>query len=440
MNADHVSLPPKSRISRLLSKATAYSLAALGPLLTAVTQFLLALLMIRHLSAAEFGLFSFTLVIMQFGSGIWSALFCAPLPIVIAQRGHDDQTAVVQSLFTANLLLALCAALLFLGVGHMLGLSLGTNLMFASLGALGLLRWFARAYSYARGEPRRTTLSDLSYASVVGLGTLGLFFSGSSRLIDAYGVLLASTVMSLIFFGLSFLKSQFASLSFSTLGRYREVWNKHARWALVGVVTTEATANAHAYMVIFLSGPRAFAPLAASALLIRPVTVFMNALTEFERPAMARQIAAGNIEGALRSLLIFRLVLCIIWLGTSIAAITLVVHIPRLIFPAEYGQNELLIGLVLWLLVAAARAGRTPESTLLQAAGVFRELAKASVYSSVFSIMAVLAILLLAGPLWSIAGILCGELVFLVCIWRQTRLWRRNQSQVLPTLKDENAP
>jgi O-antigen/teichoic acid export membrane protein len=78
-------------------------------------------------------------------------------------------------------------------------------------------------------------------------------------------------------------------------------------------------------------------------------------------------------------------------------------------------------GSILWLLVVAIRFARAPESSMLQAAGAFRSLAFASVFSCAFSVIGVLALLLLAGPLWSIAGTIIGELVFAAWTWRQAR-------------------
>ena len=49
------------------------------------------------------------------------------------------------------------------------------------------------------------------------------------------------------------------------------------------MLTTEATANAHVYIVTLIYGPLGFAPIAATALFIRPVGVAMNTLTDYER-------------------------------------------------------------------------------------------------------------------------------------------------------------
>ncbi len=69
------------------------------------------------------------------------------------------------------------------------------------------------------------------------------------------------------------------------------------------------------------------------------------------------------------------------------------------------------------------RLFRTPESTFLQAVGRFRPLAWASIGSSGVSVLAVILFLAVGGPLWSISGILLGEVVFAALIWRQLARW-----------------
>jgi hypothetical protein len=235
--------------------------------------------------------------------------------------------------------------------------------------------------------------------------------------------MLLGTVAGFAPFGRAYLAEQFGRLDLAAVTRYAAVWRQHARWSLLGVISTEATANAHVYIIALLRGPTAFAPLAASALLIRPINVAMNALTEFERARMARQLGAGDIDGARASTRFFRLALIATWVGTAAATALLFAYKPGIVFPSQYSRPFLAAGAALWMAVAAVRLLRMPESCLLQAGGVFRPLAFASVWSSVVSVVGVLGLLLIGGTLWSIVGILLGEAVFAVWVWRQASLW-----------------
>ena len=421
---------PRTLAGRPFAKIIRYGMASVGPIGSAGAQFVLSLVLLQLLAPARFGSFSFLLVATNFSWGLWSALFCAPLPILLNEDGGSRRAAVLRCLFTTNLVVALLAGLAFVGIASALGLPVGGAAIFGGYSAVALLRWFARAYAYATGEPLRTMASDLVYCAALLVG-IGLALSlHVDPLEAAFAAMLAGVALGLLPFGTRYLAGQFGSFSLSALPDYLPVWRRFAGWSLLGVLTTEATANSHAYIVTALIGPTAFAPIAASALTVRPMSVAMNALTEFERASMARQVGERRIDEARSSVRHFRWALIVVWLGTVMLVAALLAFKPRLIFPAKYDLVFLVVAGVLWMLVAAVRMLRTPESALLQAAGAFRPLALASVWSSGVSIVTVLLLLGIGGTLWSIAGILLGELIYAVVIWRQMARWSADQRAV----------
>ena len=410
-----------------------YGLAMLGPISTAGSQFLLSLQLLHGLNAVAFGGFSFLMVVSAFCTGLWSALFCAPMPVLLSKGAQEERAAMLRCLLSANLAAALLALLAFLLIGILLGIPPQAAMLFAVYVALMLLRWFARAHAYVAGAQGRVVACDIAYGSLMLCCVALLHATGRASLVPAYCGLLAAAGFSLLPFGANYLKRQFLHVSLRDLAGYGAIWRTHSSWSLIGVVTTEATANAHAYIVTLVAGPAAFAVVAASALLIRPVGVAMNALTDFERPRMARAIADGARGGVLGLVRFFRLALVMVWLATLALSVTLMVFDPRLVFPAHYRVEDIVTGGVLWLVIAGVRLMRTPESTMLQAAGQFRPLAHASIWSCGASVAAVGTILALGGPLWSIAGILLGEIVFALLVGRQARRWRRAEDVGAPT-------
>ncbi|WP_415388827.1 hypothetical protein [Roseomonas sp. BN140053] len=388
-----------------------------------MAQFALSLVLLRVLDIGAFGSFSFLLIVSQLSWGVWGALFCAPLPILLTAGDVASRRRLLRSLFTTNLLGAGLAFMLFLPLGIVAGVAPGGAALFAASAALALLRWFARAHAYATGRPLRATASDLAYSLVLLAGLVLILLARTADLEMAFTTLLLGAVAGLLPFGRDYLVSQFTGMSWRDLPGYRAVWRQFAGWSLLGVVTTEATANSHVYIVTLVYGPEGFAPIAASTLLVRPMNVAMNALTEFERARMARQIGDGQIGQAAASVRFFRWVLVTGWIANVLAAGALLYYGPRLVFPPQYSMPFLVTAAALWMAVVAVRLLRTPESALLQSAGAFRPLALASVASSGISVVAVAILLAVSGPLWSIGGILIGELAFAGWIWRQTRLW-----------------
>lgn len=400
-----------------------YALASVGPVGSALAQFALSLVLLRRLEPQAFGQFSFLLVAAQFSGGVWSALFCAPLPTLIAHLTEKPRQALLRRLLAANLLAAGLALLVFLGMSLAMRLQWLAASLFAAYAALALLRTFARAQAYATGALYRVMASDMIYSATLLVGVLVVFWFPAYPLEPAFATLLAGALLGLLAFGSDYLKEQFLQFPTDTLSAYWPVWRQHSSWSLLGVVTTEATANAHVYIVTLFSGATAFAPLAASALLIRPINVAMNALTDLERAQMARQIGQAHIGQARASVRFFRWALLATWVATACAIVALFAYDARLIFPQKYELDVLRAGAVLWMGVALVRSLRAPDGVLLQAAGEFRSLAFASVFSSVGSVLAVAALLAWGGPLWSIAGVMVGEMLMAWWTWRQARRW-----------------
>lgn len=415
--------PERPPLARMIGKTVRYGLASIGPVGSAGAQFVVSVQLLHVLDPGAFGAFSFLLVASQFSLGLWSALFCAPMPILLSGDEARDGP-MRRCLMSTNLALALVALAVFAGLGAVLHVDPLASLLFAAYAMAMLLRWFARAYAYATGRPWRTMTSDIIYTVVLlaGVGLVAVTHAASAA--PAYACLMAGATLSLAPFGLRYLKQQFGEFSLKAVADYARVWREHSGWSLTGVLTTEATANAHAYIVTLISGATAFAPLAASALLMRPISVVTNALTEFERPQMARQLSQDDGREALATMRFFRIMLVAAWAATVLAALALMHYGPSLLFPKRYDRSYLMIGTLLWLAIAGVRTARTAESVLLQAAGQFKPLAHASMVSCGVSLVGVLALLILGGPLYSLGGVLLGEAVFALWIWRETARWR----------------
>jgi len=407
-----------------------YGIAFLGPAATAGSQFLLSLVLLRVMSPDLFGHFSFLLVLSLFSLGIWSALFSAALPVIVADHDAARREPRLATLFAANLLSMVVVVPLFAAIAWGLGLPLDTGLPFSLFAALSLLRLFARAHAYAVGQPLRVMASDLCYGLVTIAGLPLLLFADVQPGPTAATILAVSALLAVLMFGGGYLRRQFARFPEGLVQRYLEIWRTHSGWSLIGVLTTEATSNAHAYVVTLFAGPAAFAVLAASSLLTRPVNVVLIALSDFERARMARQIAARDGAALSRSLGHFRLAIGAVWLGTALVLAGVLLFVPRLVFPPEYALSTLALGSALWMTVALVRGLRAPESAMMQGAGEFRPLASASVASALVSLASVAGLLAVAPPIWSIAGVLIGDVTFAVCLWLKAWAWRKSRAMV----------
>jgi O-antigen/teichoic acid export membrane protein len=239
-------------------------------------------------------------------------------------------------------------------------------------------------------------------------------------------MLLASALAGLLPFGLSFFRRQVAALR-GDLRRYWPVFRDVTRWSLTGVVFTELTVNAHAYLVTFVAGPGAFALLALGMLLMRPAALVQSALSDLERPSLARAIGANDKIALTRIQRHFSFGLSTAWLANLLLCAALLIFFPALVVKESFSMQNIVIVAAACALIMAVRALRTPPAVLLQAAGRFKELAGIGAVSAIASLIATLILLLTAGPIASMGGVVLGELVILVLCQKSIRQWNRTQ-------------
>jgi hypothetical protein len=209
---------------------------------------------------------------------------------------------------------------------------------------------------------------------------------------------------------------------------------------MLSVVCTEITDHSHAYLITLFTGAQGYAPVAATGQLVRPMSVVSSALRDLERPRFARMRAEGKLSEMYRSMRTMRIALVLAWLATAGAILALFLIGPNLLFPRTYTLEVLIVGAVLWVLISGLSMVRVPEGSLLQAAGVFRELAIAQLYGAAASLISVIMLLLVAGPVWSLAGTLVGQMINAVQVQAISRRWRRENAALAGALEVTKVP
>jgi hypothetical protein len=202
------------------------------------------------------------------------------------------------------------------------------------------------------------------------------------------------------------------------------MWHDVTRWSLIGVVLTELAANCHAYLVTFISGPGAFGLLALGALFMRPASLVLGALPDIDQPVMARKIAANDLKGAFAVVNEFRTAAGAVLAGTVLLALALVFWFPHLLLK-HFQVNDVLVVLAFWVGITALRVVRTPEAVFIMATGGYSKLAWISGVSSAVALVLTLVLLVLIGPLWSLGGVLAGEVVMVTMLIPLANKWRR---------------
>jgi putative peptidoglycan lipid II flippase len=402
-----------------------YGLTSLGPVAVSGAHFVASLLFLRLLPPADFGHFSFLMIVVPFCLSAAGAMLGAPAAMT---RGKDPATAEAELKTLLNMSLAV-SVLAFAVVAVMMA---STNakpaaaLVFGLYAAVFTARSFARSYANVMGAIERAAGSDIVYSVVLIGGLAGLAAAGRFTLTNAAIGLVLAGLVALPVFGRDYAKRLARALSRPKIAAYRPMWRDVTRWSLLGVVLTELASNCHAYLVTFHSGPGAFGLLALGALFMRPASLVLGALPDIDQPVMARKIGAGDLRGAFGVVNEFRTAAGAVLAGTVLLALVLVVWFPNLLLK-HYQVDDVLIVLAFWTAITALRVVRTPEAVFVMATGGYSKLAWISGASSVVALVLTLVLLVTVGPLWSLGGVLAGEVVMVAMLFPLTNQWRRQR-------------
>ena len=407
----------------LLSAVTRYAFSAFGPISVSAAHFIAALIFLHSLPRTDFGLFSFLLIVAPFSLSICGSLFAPPIAREIAAPGGITESHRL-TLFKTSVVYSAAVALVVAVLMAFSGAALPLAAVFGLYAGLMSLRWYGRCWTYAQHRPGRVLISDLAYSVPLSLTLLTLAALHDVTMWNAALAMLGAAAAGFIAFDVGDLRTYLCALRRGEFLPYLTFWREMSGWALLGVVMSEATANANAYLVTFISGPHAFAVLAVGALLMRPVSLVLAAVPDMERPLMSVNIRAGNSTAAFRIVKEFRTAAGAIWLATILLAAALLIWFPHLLMKRDYRISEVAIVVVVTAMSMALRALRTPDSVLLQAAGEFRKLAFAGVLSSAASMGATFVLLLAFGPVWAVVGVLIGELVSTQRVFAIVRWWK----------------
>lgn len=388
----------------------------------AAANFLLVFALQLTSTPAEFGAFALAQVLLNLGLSLSNALFASPLVVALA-RGAG--LATLRSFAVVNLLYCVGGAVAFAAIVRSFDVSTQFVVTMSAVALLLWFRWFFRSVELADGRFGVPAAVDLVYAAVVGPAALLLIVLGRLSIETA-------AVTMLVGAGSGFLVlaprvgQLMRGLFNAQLRGFKDAFRSHAGWALIGVIATEVTSNAYAYLVGFLSGPEAYAPIAAVAIFLKPTQVLAQSMTQYERPRLARFSAASEVAELDRALRGFSRVLAGFFTLNVIGLALLIASAPNVIGGGTYAQSYL-IGiatlLCINLMVAVAQTG---PGAALQASGLFRRLARIGVIAGATTLISSMLIVLAVpnvAPLL-ILGVFMGQLVTFVLIGRGVRQLR----------------
>jgi hypothetical protein len=392
-----------------------YALAAAGPILVSIAHFCVSFSMLRLEDPHSFGTFTILFAAAMFTGSLSSALFGAPVQ-TLQETDPQARVATTDAISSAAVAAAILAIAPFALLAMLLDFAVAPALFYALFVAFTILRQYGRAWTYAAARPRHVAASDASYALIVLITLATAVFILDVRPVHAtFAALALAGLAALAGLGGGY-RTLLARAKTSRLRRFKRTWDGQSRWSLAAVAAAEAAANAHIYLLTAFIGAAAVAPIAASALLVRPILVVQGALIEYERPQVVRHLHSGQPGDLDRTIHWMRMALLLVWLGTVLVGAAILLFLPGLVFPADYDLGTLRLGAILWALLQFVIVAQIPEIVVMQAGGEYPFLARANIWAGTINLVCVIVIIMLGLPVWTIAALIPGWLMTMVAI------------------------
>ena len=399
--------PPRARAGKVVLK---YATALFGQASLSLFHFGLNVALVRRFEPHDYGVFALAFVAAVMGASLTNALAGTPVSVYTPGLSRRAPRLYLETLLS-TVSVALVGGVLLITLLTTLAMHFParTMLAFSAFVALYSARQYSRSLGFARQAPHVVLSGDLAYilVSLLLVGMAG--WRGAS--LDLTLVLGALALGNLAAIGLEFrllTGGRFRLLGWRSLRRYGDIW-RQSRWALIGAVTTLIAAQAHSFIVSVLSGPAAYAPLAAGFVLFGPVRIGLQSWLSVMRPEMSVAIARHD-----RSLLqrIQKTSTVIMVAGMALFGAALYLFwgpIDAFLYASRYSDAPMGWIVAGWCAVTLFTTLVATPSGVLQSCKAFRVLAMGTVYGAMLSLLAVVVLVLALGPLYSLLGILMAE-------------------------------
>ena len=381
---------------------------------------LVAVILLRSVSADEYGAFALIIILQSLGNGISNALIGTPMMVLLNSPGLSENKILGYHKF--NLIFCLVfAACQFIISWCLLADSRFALIIFV-MSFLNSYRWFGKGCFNNSGKHSLAVRIDASLSIMLIMSSLILWGLNEVTLRNVALAVMFSNGISMLVFPLDFFAKSILAISNGRISKTHDGFNSQGRHALLGVVSAEAISNGHAYIVTAVAGPLAFSLISAVNLLFRPLDVTTSTLTQVERPRIRALITGHGSFRYFRLLSRVYTLNFVVYLLTVFISATLVSIFPTYLVPIGADHKQLPYVFFLFIGLYMLRILRNPASIYLQSANDFSALSKYSFCSAIVTLLLVLFFVSFYGAIWSLLGVLIGETVLVILLYNRIRL------------------
>ena len=382
-----------------------------GEGLQSLFHLVLNLLLVRHLSAHAYGVFSIIFLVGGISLTYLRALAGAPATIFIPQSRHRRAAAAYDVAFgtvASALAAAIGAALAF--VCFAWTREPGTALFGGTFVAAWSLRSYLRLAAYAHRRPVAAGLGDAAFL-LVGVAALPLALAGEAAVAHVFAALTLANAAGAFAIAV---RGGWPKMSLrrSVRRRYRAL-SRDLAWSALGTTTTNAQVPVQLLLIAGVAGAAAYAPIAALFVVFAPLRIAATALVNVLQPEFSVRLAGPHRHGV--PLLVLAATglmsaVSLVYAGVLDAAFPLV---RTYLFASMRDAPVARIAVLLWAAAVLATIGAVPRA-LLEAAGAFRMIAAVTAWGAGVGLLVVLLTLRLGGPVDALLGLVLSELVITI--------------------------
>jgi O-antigen/teichoic acid export membrane protein len=395
-----------------------YALALGGQALQSGFHFILNLLLIRELTAYDYGVFAIVFILGGISITYGNSLVSIPANIRIARLRSLRTVAFLDAAF-GSVALSICLGVAVI-VASGLWLTIdrpGESLAGGAFVGIWTLRNHVRSTMFARQRASTVTLSDAFYTATGAALVAGLLYL-RPVVPQATTILLLLTAANAVAItvALAMLRHPIRiSLRRSVRRTYRALFGEIG-WSLIWVTTWNIQGQGLMFLVAAIVGPAAYAPIAAGIVLFSPLRTGVGAFINVMRPEFASGLAEeryGQVKLTLFGSFAVIASVCVaygagVWMSWPLLA--------QYVYAAKFANASMsLIVFLAWLSVFLATCYNVPLA-LVQAALDFKAVAISTITGGLVGMASIVLLIAFSTVAWSLAGAAAGEAAALTYI------------------------
>ncbi|HEX3882482.1 MAG TPA: hypothetical protein VHW66_07490 [Stellaceae bacterium] len=417
------------RVAALVRRSR-YAIAALDQVALSLFGFALNLVLVRVLSAADFGIVSLWLSVSLLTIGVQNALVNGPLSVYLPATKDPGAARSLETALGLVNLLTIAATAVAVGLVNLAvdaewaRHDLVTALSIPLFIAFNLYREYYRSVAYSRHDMATLLWIDLPYLAGTSLCLVAMLVwpAHFGSLAGAFLALTIGCAVSQLCLQRRRAEPDPPLFRRGTLKPYRAIAGE-VSWSLVGVVANHIETRSYAYIATSMIGLVALAAINIVGVLFRPLTVLMNAWAKTSLPQLSGMLARGEIAAFDRILIRALAAAAVGSVAWYLALVLCWDPVERFVLAGKYPEAYAL--LLPWAAASAASVLRYVAGVGLVAARQFKFLAHSQMACGALAAAATVLMILWDGMVGAMWGIAIGNAACLAMILVRLRHVRR---------------